>query len=101
MKTDYSQFVRSHDPKSCCEKCHREILISELQEDLGVLDLINVIDDPEIEGTQVTCSIEWECVGCTSINKISVAVKGYDELWYEDSFEGFRYVEVDRFEVIC
>lgn len=104
MKTDYSQFVRSYDPKSCCIKCHREIFLSELQEDLGILDLLNDIDDPEIDGRSVTCSIEWECVGCTAINKISVTVKGYDELWYDDgfgeSFEGFGSVEVDKFEVI-
>ena len=39
------------------------------------------------------CGIDWECMGCRGLNQLSVTVKGYDEMWYEDdnsvSFEGF------------
>lgn len=105
MKTDFSYLKGSYDPKSCCVNCHREILISELQEDFGILDLINEINDPDSEGSLVTCRIEWECIGCKTFNELSVTVKGYDEMWYEDdnrvSFEGFGYSEVKRFEVVC
>ena len=105
MKTDFSYLIGSYDPKGCCVNCHKEILISELQQDLGILDLINEINDPEIEGSSVTRIIDWECLVCKANNEISATVKGYDELWYEDdntaSFEGFGYSEVKHFEVIC
>jgi hypothetical protein len=104
MRKDISNFETGPDPKSTCVYCHKEILLSELQQDLGILDLINDIDDPETDGCVITCWIHWECAECGTPNNLDVTLRGHGELWYEDDnravFEGFGFVEVEGFMVV-
>jgi hypothetical protein len=105
MRKDMSNFETGPDTESCCVYCHREIQLSELQQDLGIISLLDeYIEDPETDGCVITCCISWNCNECGTPNNIEVTVRGHDELWYEDDnrvrFEGYSFVEVERFEVV-